>query len=128
MVSMDMSPVPSNTGKRARSRLRVHSPGRFMSTAENGGCVLLDLSCTGAQIFLGMPIKVGADLLVEWNGRELFGSVAWYADGKCGVLFDEPLAEAVVLAARDLPTSDDAALSDAAREWVQGRLRSGTED
>lgn len=107
-----------STGRRTRSRLRVRLAGRFTTTSGRGDATLIDLSATGAQIWLGKAIKVGSDILLMWHEQEIFGTVVWSSEGRCGVAFEKPLSDEVLAASRGLIDPDAAV--EAAKRWVEG--------
>jgi hypothetical protein len=68
---------------------------------------MVDLSVTGARIRLRVPVLAAGDALLQWEGNEAFGMIVWAKDCECGVLFDEPLAETVLLGMREAAACPD---------------------
>ncbi len=116
------------TGRRAAARLRLSIPVRFMTVYEFQHCILLDLSQTGARIALAAPMAVGAGGFL-WVGQiEVFGEAVrcepGMGGGINGLVFDEPLSHAAVLAVRShaetFEQTEREALRDQVRRWVAG--------
>jgi hypothetical protein len=57
-----------------------------------------NVSCTGAMVEGEQTLPPGRDLILDAAGLELFCSVVWSDDGRCGLRFDEPLSPGQVLA------------------------------
>lgn len=115
------------TGRRQGGRLRLHLVARIVTLSGTRAASLLDLSRNGAKLAVPEPMFARADVVVEWNRFEAFGRVVWYRSGLCGVVFDEPLPDAVLLATRDLVAAPDAteAARRAAASFVSGQTARG---
>jgi hypothetical protein len=113
-------------GKRAAARVRLHLPARVELLSGTQKCFLEDLSVSGAAIIPrdGLP-KVGDSVVVICNPIDAFGMVVWARHGRFGVMFDEPLPLAQVVALRHVADnhadSERQRFRDEARAWVQGR-------
>ena len=59
--------------------------------------VLLDLSESGARIQTDSPPRVGTTALLKWETHEAFCKVMWAKDDMCGVAFDRPLKQTMLL-------------------------------
>ena len=89
---------------------------------------LLNLSSAGAQLAGDRLPGAGKDVLLTCNAIEIFGTVLWESDGRCGVAFDEPIGPKVVgelrrtagEAARSLVDQDEI---QAAADWASGLAR-----
>jgi hypothetical protein len=118
------------TGRRARSRLRVELAAKLSTTSDSVQCTLVDLSCSGAQVLVDGPIRAGVDVILNWREHEVFGNVAWSAFGRCGIVFEQPIAEQLVVQMRSWNALESEAAEAAlvAREWVEGRSRLSASD
>ena len=66
--------------------------------------------------------------MIQWHGFEAFGFLAWCNLDQCGLEFDEPLSQAILLRTRniqdDSPLMSDRDLArNAASAFVAGRVR-----
>lgn len=118
-------------GRRSAPRLRLAVPVRLILTRATETGVLLDLSRTGARIGLEQPLVPGACLFLKVAGLELFAEVVrrqlGEGGGINGLVFDEPLNDASVLAVRHFADTFEQrernALRDRVRRWVNGQSR-----
>lgn len=72
-----------------RSETRVPVTVRTMRETTHG--LVLDVSPTGARLYMDGLIDCGHEVLLHWVGREVFGVVAWSRRYECGVHFPRPL-------------------------------------
>lgn len=115
-------------GRRAAPRLRLAIPARFTSVTATQGCILLDISRSGARIALARPAPCGQSGYIEIGRLELFGMVVRserLGDGGANaVAFDEPMSEAEVLAIRSFAEvfeqRERQSQRDQVRRWVTG--------
>ncbi|WP_066524829.1 PilZ domain-containing protein [Erythrobacter sp. CCH5-A1] len=115
-------------GRRAAPRLRLAIPARFISVTATQGCILLDISRSGARIALASPAPFRQSGYIEIGRFELFGMVVRserLGDGGINaVAFDEPMSEAEVLAIRSFAEvfeqRERQSLRDQVRRWVTG--------
>lgn len=115
-------------GRRAAARLRLAIPARFVSITATQTCILLDISRSGARIALASPATCRQSGYIAIGRLEVFGMVVRSETGHGGginaVVFDEPLAEAEVLAIRryaeDFEQRERQSLRDQVRKWVTG--------
>lgn len=115
-------------GRRGAARLRLAIPVNLLSTRATEEVMLLDLSRTGARVGLAEPLAPGEMLYLKLAGLELFAEVTRRQSGESGgvngLVFDEPLTDAVILTVRrhaeTLHRRERAALRDQARRWVRG--------
>lgn len=115
--------------RRVHSRLRLGIPARLLTLEGQQWVTLVDLSQSGARIVLGTSGKVSGGLL-RWLGFEAFGDPAWQAGEELALHFDEPIELDWLIETRQRASVElnrDIRTRDAAREWVSGRARSGTE-
>jgi hypothetical protein len=103
----------------------------MLSTHATQSCILLDLSRTGARIGLAEPLAQGMCLYLEIARMEVFAEVIrrdrGVTGGINGLLFDEPLSDAAVLAVRRHAETFEQrqrdSLRDQVRRWVSGECR-----
>ncbi len=123
--------MPRHTGRRGAARLRLAIPVRIVSTHATETCILLDLSRTGARIGLADPLAPGMCLYLRIARFEMFAEVIRRdlgADGGInGLVFDEPLPDATVLAVRQHAETFEqrqrASFREQVRRWVSGESR-----
>lgn len=116
------------TGRRGSARLRLSIPARLITRYDTSRCILIDLSCSGAQLGLEQTLRVTETAILEIGGLEGFGEVVRSVQGKNGGIvalkFDEPLSDDDVLSVRAFSEryQDDElrALRKEIREWVEG--------
>jgi len=126
--SLAQDDTGATTGRRAAARLRLAIPARFVSITATQGCILLDISRSGARIALANPAPSRQSGYIEIGRLELFGMVVrseCLGDGGINaVAFDEPITEAEVLAIRrfaeDFELRERQSLRDQVRRWVAG--------
>lgn len=125
---MDMArPLPSQTGRRRNSRLRISRgvPAQLMTLNGQDSASLLDLSQSGAHIRVRSPLRHGQDVIVWWLGFEAFGRVVWTSGSEAGLEFHDLVPEQVLLHTRKqvdsgLARSTAEFAYDTARAWYQG--------
>lgn len=117
-------PGDGKVGRRGSPRLRLHVPAELVLVDGQTSCLLDDISRTGASLTVPRPVFRGADGLLRCGGLELFGAIVWTRHGRCGLAFDEPLPQSVVLALRTIEETlhgaEIEARRRAARDWVGG--------
>lgn len=119
-------PVPA--GRRGAPRLRLSIPARLVSLYSSHRCILIDLSCTGAQVGLEQPLNMDDTALIQIAGLEIFCEVVRSAQGPNGgvngLVFDPPLREQDVLDMRAYAESYQAnelqGLRSEVKDWVNG--------
>ncbi|MCL4671825.1 MAG: PilZ domain-containing protein [Sphingomonadaceae bacterium] len=97
--------------RRERSRLATQLPVQLTSLGSRQRGILLDLSLTGAQVFVSRisltcePPDLRGDMMLQWCNYEAFGRVIWQhrdTDGSwAGIKFDRVLTPSVVIGTRD---------------------------
>lgn len=115
-------------GRRANSRLRARIPAKLVTLDGTRGTVLVDLSAGGARIKAHDGLRPGQQVVLRWAGFEAYGAVQWVARGLCGLAFDEPIDQRVLIGTRAfdererLPSEDELVRLQA-WEWVVGQRR-----
>jgi hypothetical protein len=125
---MDHPPAGQAAGRRGRNRLRARLAAKIVTLDGTRNTILLDLSQTGARLNASPGMIPGQKAVLTWIGFEAFGSIVWVDNGRCGMVFDEPLSHGVVLATRDVDARDHLPSDHElerwrAREWVAGMRR-----
>ena len=100
------SEVPSKevqkSGRRRHSRLRTRLLARLTTLTDTYQALMCDLSFFGARVALDGYISPASEAVLCWTGFEVFSNIAWCHGGYCGLEFDEPLADNILIATRDL--------------------------
>lgn len=119
----------SVTGRRRESRLRVRLEAQLITLDGTARTVMADLSRNGARITGLLPrLRVKQQAIIQWSQFEAFGVIAWVEGNQCGLEFDEPLPQAVLIKTRQIydsaPLGSDRELArTTARAFVQGKVR-----
>jgi len=121
------APIPRPI-RRSQSRLRVRLPARLTTLTEKRDVILYDLCMHGAKLRANLPPRVGAEVVLEWQGCEAFGKVVWQRSGFFGLSFIDPITPGELIATRDLDDvarlANDRELNrQAAQSWVNGNGR-----
>lgn len=115
-------------GRRAAARLRLALPARLVSLYGTHRCILIDLSTTGAQLGMEMPLATSENAILEIAGKELFCDIVRVSrgphGGTNGVKFDPELEDQDVLDVRRFSetykTNELRAIRSEVRAWVNG--------
>lgn len=115
-------------GRRSAPRLRLSIPARLVTRYDTRKCILIDLSCTGAQVGLEEPLGRDDAAVLQIGGIEPFAEVVRCVRGPQGgvngLLFDPPLRDEEVLAVRSYSEryrlDEIRALREEVRRWVSG--------
>ena len=123
MSQQALDPNPSMRGRRRFGRLRLRLRAKLITIHGTADGILADLSVTGARVQLRQPGPGAGDAMLQWQGHEAFGMIVWAFGCQCGVLFDEPLPEALLLGLRDAAACPDdrEQVRSAAATFVNGR-------
>ena len=111
-------PIPSGARRTEnRATARVSVTVRTLRETTNG--LVLDVSRSGARLFMDGAIDCGGDVLLHWLGHDVCAKVAWSRQYECGVEFTRPLEDdalARISAALGQPTAkpvvEDAEVAD----------------
>lgn len=122
------SSLPGQTGRRRKSRLRIHQgvPAQMLTLDGQDSASLLDLSQSGAHVRSKCaPLRRGQDVMLWWLGFEAFGHVVRTRDREAGIEFYDPVPGPVLLQTREqvdggLARSTAEVAYEAARAWYQG--------
>ena len=69
---------------------------------------VLDVSATGARLFMDSATDLGGEVMVRWLGHDVCADVMWSRQYECGLQFSHPLS-------RDVLAELNAALAGAAQ-------------
>ena len=83
--------------RRAAGRARTDCPARLQTPGGSWQGRLWDLSESGARVQVANPPAQGVMCLIRWHSNEVFCRVMWSADDMCGLLFEKPIANSVVM-------------------------------
>jgi hypothetical protein len=109
--------------RRIESRARVALETRVQTLHGRVPAYLLNLSCHGAMLQMVAPPGRGNTVIVICGPLDGLGTIVWSEDDRCGVEFEEPIAEEMVI---DLRHMADEAARYAVRDTRPGRLALGT--
>lgn len=87
---------PDGRARRVEPRADTRVPVTIRTMRETTHGLVLDMSPTGARLYMDGLIDSGNEVLLHWLGHEAFGVVAWSRRYECGVRFPRPLDQAVL--------------------------------
>lgn len=118
-----LDPIP-NTGRRTAPRLRLSLRARLTAVEGVQECLLINISCSGAQLVLLEPLKVGEAAQLKCSMLDEFVIITRQDFRLNGVQFEAPVAKDMILQLRNYYETFDRRerreLTDAARKWVTG--------
>jgi hypothetical protein len=118
-------PEEAGEHRRESSRVRLYLPAKVQTTFDQGRAAIYNVSCTGAQVTLDAPPRMGSDLLLKSGSIDVLCTIVWVKGNVCGLEFDEPLSEEEVVSLRRLADNQSelqhAARNSAAKDWSEGR-------
>ncbi len=88
---------PDRPGAARSPRRRMAFRGTFETVTEKGTVEVMNISTTGTMIQGESVPAAGRDIVLTAQGMEFFGRIVWSDGCRCGIEFDEPLAQAQVL-------------------------------
>src|SRR5687768_4422822 len=122
---------PAASGRqRTQGRLPVRLVAKLASRMRTHSAILENISKSGAKLALDNAPQVGSEVILQWHGNELFGTVSWTTPTQCGLVFDAIVPPALLEATLSLdetahvPDELDATGA-AARDWFDGDGRYG---
>ena len=123
-----MSAFGKSVGGGRRSKARSAAPLTVVLTTltSSRSAILANVSSTGARVRANDLPKMGEAVVVNIDGVQAFGTIAWSESGECRIAFDPPLDPAgeshvreMVTVAEGLPPDMRAAFDN----WVVGAGR-----
>jgi hypothetical protein len=88
--------------QRIEARARVALQAVVETVLGRSRGFILNLSCHGAMVQTERVLTRGVDLLLKCRQLDALGRVMWARDGLCGVEFDEPIEEELVIELRQV--------------------------
>jgi hypothetical protein len=122
---------PTASGhQRTQGRLAVRLVAKLASKVRNHSAILENISKSGAKLSIDSPPQVGSEVILQWHGNELFGTVSWTSPTQCGLVFDTIVPPALL---QQTLTLDEAAhvpdeldvAGAVAKDWFDGDGRFG---
>jgi hypothetical protein len=110
---------PEYRGRRHSPRAHIVLPATLDALSGRKQTNLLDISREGARLEGGDLPATGKDIILRCGAVDTFGTVVWAVAGRCGVLFDEPIGLAELVALRQVAVA--AELSGITEEERQAR-------
>ena len=119
-VNAEVSSMTSGL-RRAEARSASSVSVTLRTLRETMSGLVLDVSRTGARLFIDNAMDCSGDVLVHWLGHDVCAQVVWTRQYECGVRFTRALddaelarigaalgkpAEAIAAQAGDAPTTD----------------------
>jgi hypothetical protein len=119
---------PELRGRRAEPRAQIGLRTSTEMLSGRGTAILVNLSCAGAQLSGESLPGLGKDVLLTCGAIEIFGTVVWSEEERCGVSFDEPIGRAALSELRRTAwqvarSSMSDEVIQAAADWVNGLSR-----
>ncbi|NBW76682.1 MAG: hypothetical protein EBR34_12925 [Sphingomonadaceae bacterium] len=114
-------------GRRGNPRLRLRLPALLITLHGQGPAVLENVSRSGARISSRFVLQAGESCILRLPGIELFADVAWCAHWRCGLNFERPLAQAQLLALRELDGVSRPSERDANKDWARAFVNGAAE-
>ena len=115
-------------GRRAAKREPVLLNAGLMTLRTSRIVTLLDISASGARMRVDLPLSLGQSIWLRVRPIDIFGTISWIDGNQCGILFDEPLDDAVTQSLQGrgkvvfmAGLSDDELLG--AEDWQAGLMR-----
>lgn len=96
MAFLNIRTAAVQPDRRVARRYLVDCPARMVMSGGDRDGRLSDLSEHGARLEAEQPPLVGTTGFLRWNGEEHYCKVIWSGEGRCGLRFERPIAQAVV--------------------------------
>lgn len=111
-------------GRRSAPRLRLSLPAQLIAVEKVHTCILLNLSRTGAQVAILEAMREGEGAILRCGMIDHFAIVTRAEFGLNALMFDEPLADDIVIEIRryheNFEEREKRTLIETARKWVNG--------
>ncbi|QNM82823.1 PilZ domain-containing protein [Sphingomonas sabuli] len=119
---------PDRRGRRSEPRVCLVLPASAEAISGYRSIRLLDVSVTGARLEGRDLPAAGRDIVLRCGPMDAFGTIAWTANNRCGMQFDEPLSRGDLMALRQLADAEaDCGMTteerQAAADWLNGLAR-----
>lgn len=111
-------------GRRSAPRLRISLPAQLIAVEKAHTCILLNLSCTGAQVAILDAMREGEGAILRCGVINHFAIITRSEFGLNALSFEDPLSDAIVLETRryheNFEERERRALIETARKWATG--------
>lgn len=87
-------------GRRAQPRVRVHLPVTLMMPNQDIPAMLENISGGGARLRLKDAPRAGSTAFLLFANLEIFCSVVWAHNDRCGLAFEDVVDDAILIAIR----------------------------
>ena len=98
------APLPNapemQIGRRAQARARVHLPVTLLTPNQPIPAMLENISVGGARVRLNEMPRQGSTAFLLFAGLEIFCSVVWSRNSRCGLAFEDTVDDATLIAIR----------------------------
>lgn len=116
------------SGRRKAEREPVLLSAAMLTLGYSRPVVLINVSTTGARLRVPEPMRRGQEVWLKIPPAEIFGTVAWASEDRCGVKFDEPLSDEELDQLRSqgnltMVTGQSRETQLAAEDWTSGLAR-----
>jgi hypothetical protein len=123
-VAKQEATPPAARGNARSPRRRVLLTGMFHSLTSSHRASVRNLSVSGAAIECDVPLKVGAEGVLQAGQLDALCRVIWSRGKYYGLAFDQPLPNCLVLELHRVTEQDvKRAQSTAAKEWFESQAR-----
>ena len=111
-------------GRRSHGRLRMELSATLTSRHGTHAVLITNLSRRGLGLQWLQHLPANSDVVVAWPMCEVSGSLVWSEEDGAGVVFDDPISEEIVLAARDQEAARQAEIAATpVNAWARENLR-----
>lgn len=122
MSAPQTDPEAKNANRSPRRRVVLE--GTIETLSNKFPVSVKNLSCTGALIEGAAVPDAARDVILKAGPLDCFATVVWSDGRRCGVMFDEPISQAELLALhRVTPEAARQAELEAAAEWFESQGR-----
>lgn len=119
---------PELRGRRAGPRAEIVLPASLEALSGHRSIYLLDISLLGACLKGAALPPTGREVILKCGSVDAFATVAWSADERCGIRFDEPISPRELMSLRRLAVDAEksgrtAEELQAVADWMNGLAR-----
>ena len=119
---------PLRRGRREAARSNIVLPASVDALSGRRRINLLDVSSLGACLEGANLPAAGREVILKCESIDTFATVAWSTAGRCGVLFDEPISAATLVALRRVASiareqANSIEELEAIADWMSGLAR-----
>ena len=119
---------PEHRGRRLEPRAYIILPATLDALGGLQHIGLRDISRGGACLAGDALPAAGKDVILRCGAIDAFGTIVWAVAGHCGLVFDEPISPAELVALRQVAVSAELTgmtheERQAAADWMNGLAR-----